>query len=431
MLRTNNINCFGRISVYGPNAACVPSSASAILNCQLLNGDPGVYPLLTGLTVGATYRIQYNGQDCGGGNDRHHDICIGIYNVANNNTVNTPALINDCGTIFNGTTQGGYSVSGTGVGGRNLDGNNATTCPACGGQPGADITFVINNDSWFTFCAANAGIWQVTFNVGSCVFSGVNSGLQMALFTGSPTALTWHSQAPNPTYTGGSWTSPTITLGAGQCAYLMVDGFAGDACSYSYQLTNVSGGCILLPIELLDFSGRANKYYNELSWITASEQNNDFFIIERSTDGIEFREIGKVKGAGSSSSVRLYNYTDRIPKAGTNYYRLVQTDFDGTTTRSKIIVLENKIAHHFEVLSAYPNPANELFTIELSAAGASAITVQVREMSGRNIMELAHTISDGANRIEIPVNQLAKGMYIVTLLNKESGKTEMVKLAVH
>ncbi|TDR24730.1 hypothetical protein C8D80_1776, partial [Flavobacterium cheniae] len=239
LIRTNTTNCFGRVSVYGPNAACVPGVGTAIFDCVILNGDPGVFQALTGLTVGATYRIQYNGQDCGGGNDRAHQFCVGIYNPASNNSVGNGTVIDACGTVFNGTTQGGYFPSGVGAGFRDLDNNLATTCPACGGQPGADVPFVVNNDSWFSFCAATAGTWQVTFNVGACSLSGLNSGLQMAIFTGTPGALTWLSQAPNPTYSGGSWVSPNITLAAGECAYLMVDGFAGDACGYSYVLSPV------------------------------------------------------------------------------------------------------------------------------------------------------------------------------------------------
>lgn len=190
VIRTNTPNCFGRVTVYGPNTVCLPAAGSAILDCVLMNGDPGLYTQLTGLTVGATYRIQYNGQDCGGGNDREHIFCIGVYTVASNNTSNTSSVIDQCGMVFNGTTQGGYFPSGTDTGFRNLDNNAATTCPACGAQPGADVPFVINNDSWFSFCAQTAGTWQVTFNVGTCVMSGINSGAQMAIFTGAPNALT-------------------------------------------------------------------------------------------------------------------------------------------------------------------------------------------------------------------------------------------------
>jgi gliding motility-associated-like protein len=251
VIRTNTTNCFARVSVYGPNAACLPGAGTAIFDCVILNGDPGVFQALTGLTVGATYRIQYNGQDCGGGSDRAHQFCIGIYNPAPNNAVATGSVIDACGTVFNGTTQGGYFPSGSGVGFRDLDNNLGTTCPACGAQPGADVPFVVNNDSWFSFCAATAGTWQVTFTVGACALSGLNSGLQMAIFTGTPGALTWLAQAPNPTYTGDTWVSPNITLAAGECAYLMVDGFAGDACGYSYVLTPIGGS----PCDLVTTCG--------------------------------------------------------------------------------------------------------------------------------------------------------------------------------
>ena len=331
VLRTNNINCFGYISVYGPNPACMPGAGAAILSCVLMNGDPGVYPQLTGLTVGATYFINYNGQGCGGSGDNFHTFCIGVFGVAANNSVTSPSIISSCGTTFNGTTQGGYSPSGTGTGFRNLDGNLSTTCPACGAQPGADIPFVINNDSWFSFCSGTTGTWQITFNVGTCVFSGVNSGLQMALFTGTPTNLTWHSQAANPTYSGGTWTSPNISLNAGQCAYLVVDGFAGDACSYSYTLTNISGGCIVLPVELSNFNVRYDEKSKNvlLDWTTETEVNNDYFTIERSKDLVNFEVVDVVKGNGNSNITQNYHLIDNKPLKGTSYYRLKQTDYDG------------------------------------------------------------------------------------------------------
>lgn len=342
ILKTNVTNLPGVLSVYGPNPTCVPSSASQILTCTILNGDPGVYTQLTGLTVGATYFIQYNGSDGGGANSRVHNFCIGVYTPASNNTVNTPSVISECGTLFNGTTQGGYFPSGTGTGFRNLDNNNSTTCPSCGAQPGADVTFVINNDSWFSFCSGTAGTWQITFNVGTCVFSGTNSGLQMALFTGTPTNLIWFSQAPSPTYSGGSWVSPNITLNAGECAYLMVDGFAGDACSYSYQLTNISGGCVVLPIELLFFEGENMNNYNHMRWVTASEINNSFFTLERSIDGFNWSEIYRTNGAGTTSTLSYYGYKDyEFIKDTINYYRLKQTDFNGVSKYFEIKAVSN------------------------------------------------------------------------------------------
>jgi hypothetical protein len=278
VIRTNTTNCFARVSVYGPNVACLPSGATAIYDCVLLNGDPGFYQSLTGLTIGGTYRIQYNGQDCGGGNDRAHQFCIGIYNPAPNNSVPNSSVIDECGVTFNGTTQGGYFPSGNGTGFRNLDNNLTTVCPACPTGYGADVPFVINNDSWFSFCASTTGTWQVTFTVGSCTLSGANSGLQMAIFTGTPTNLTWLSQAPSPTSSGNTWTSPNITLTAGECVYLMVDGFAGDACGYSYTLTPISGSSCVL------FSCSSSTIWNGSSWSNGAPNSNVNAVINGTYD---------------------------------------------------------------------------------------------------------------------------------------------------
>ncbi len=424
VLRTNDINCYGYLSVYGPNPTCMPGAGAAILSCVLMNGDPGYYPQLTGLTVGATYYINYNGQGCGGGNDAFHVFCIGVYNTANNNTVNSPSLITACGVTFNGSTQGGYSPSGTGTGFRNLDNNNATTCPACGAQPGADVSFVINNDSWFSFCTVNAGTWQIAFNVGTCVFSGVNSGAQMALFTGTPSALTWHSQAANPTYSGGSWTSPTITLAAGECAYMMVDGFAGDACAYSYTLTNLTGGCIVLPIELISFNAHKKGDEIKADWVTATESNNSYFTLEKSKDGIVWETVGVVVSQavnGNSTQVLNYSKVDTKPYSGTSYYRLKQTDYDGKTTTSAIqaIQFEEDANLDFDIV---PNPASQDgFVLNFNHPSDSNYTLEIVDLTGKLVYSKPVQITD----TKLEINEtLSKGMYFLQLKNADNSFTK-------
>ena len=76
-----------------------------------------------------------------------------------------------------------------------------------------------------------------------------------------------------------------------------------------------------------------------LKWETASEINNDYFIIERSRSAEGFESIGKVPGANNSEQIRYYSFTDHKPWEGINYYRLTQVDFDGERTSSYIIAL--------------------------------------------------------------------------------------------
>jgi hypothetical protein len=92
-----------------------------------------------------------------------------------------------------------------------------------------------------------------------------------------------------------------------------------------------------LPVELMSYDAKANSEYVELNWSTASEVNNDFFTVERSTDGIHFAKILTKKAVGNSSVANNYSANDLSPVNGTSYYRLRQTDFDGKNTASKIV----------------------------------------------------------------------------------------------
>lgn len=96
-----------------------------------------------------------------------------------------------------------------------------------------------------------------------------------------------------------------------------------------------------LPIELLAFSGEKRGDYNELSWETAAELNNDFFTIEKTEDGISFEIVGRENGAGTSIIKSNYKMIDNNVKPIINYYRLIQTDFDGKSETSNLISIDN------------------------------------------------------------------------------------------
>ena len=84
-----------------------------------------------------------------------------------------------------------------------------------------------------------------------------------------------------------------------------------------------------LPIELAAFGAKQQKDAIQINWTTATEINNSYFTIEKSTNGTEFYPLAKVRGAGNSTFNISYSYVDHAPVAGISYYRLKQTDFDG------------------------------------------------------------------------------------------------------
>lgn len=111
---------------------------------------------------------------------------------------------------------------------------------------------------------------------------------------------------------------------------------------YYYDITRFTIDCDnVLPITLIDFSGFDEGDYNYLQWSTSSEINNDYFTIEKSENAIHWSELGRVDGSGNSSVEKSYSYVDKNPYAGTTYYRLKQTDYNGNFEYFNIIAIEN------------------------------------------------------------------------------------------
>jgi len=96
-----------------------------------------------------------------------------------------------------------------------------------------------------------------------------------------------------------------------------------------------------MPVELISFKGEILSTGNSLNWSTASEMNNDYFTLEKSSNGLDFHELTRVNGAGSTSSTMNYSHTDFDRAMRINYYRLSQTDYDGTFEIVGLISLNN------------------------------------------------------------------------------------------
>jgi hypothetical protein len=119
-----------------------------------------------------------------------------------------------------------------------------------------------------------------------------------------------------------------------------------------------------LPVELVKFEARAAKSAVELTWQTASERNNNRFVIERSSDAKIWTPLGAVMGAGDSEQYNAYQFLDRSPLEGLQFYRLKQIDDNGDVSLSKIVsvVFAAKNTGHLQI---YPNPSADRVTIEL------------------------------------------------------------------
>ncbi|MBL0342000.1 MAG: T9SS type A sorting domain-containing protein [Bacteroidetes bacterium] len=179
-----------------------------------------------------------------------------------------------------------------------------------------------------------------------------------------------------------------------------------------------------LPVELVSFKAQCDQKDMEISWITASEINNELFTVERSIDGVDFEPIASLKGAGNSTSSHSYTIIDVQPLDGINYYRLKQTDTDGAFTYSEIITKTScDLKGAVKIYSYVENNQNIQVVMETSI-GEKA-TLVVTDLSGRVVYNKGITVNAGFNQFTIPAYGFSQGMYLVSLkgeLNKHSDK---------
>jgi hypothetical protein len=143
---------------------------------------------------------------------------------------------------------------------------------------------------------------------------------------------------------------------------------------------------IVLPIELTSFTATCDGKSALVEWTTATERNNNYFIVEHSDDAINFTEVARVASAGNSIEPLDYSYTDYGIHGGDNYYRLVQVDYDGTRSVSDIVVVNciENAAGEPDVL-AYPNPFYGELTLELDNFDNRPARIDVYDMLGKLI----------------------------------------------
>jgi hypothetical protein len=166
-----------------------------------------------------------------------------------------------------------------------------------------------------------------------------------------------------------------------------------------------------LPVELVRFDGTVNQCKADLMWETASEMNNDYFSVQKSSNAIDWNEIAQVKGNGNSTTPQTYNYTDVQSNTGIIYYRLVQYDFDGRNDLSNVISVNGQGCDGFE-FKLYPNPTYEFVNIELNQFKEK---YQYTIYSSKGDMVRTSNLLNATQRIY--VGDLASGAYLMNLVS--------------
>ncbi|MEM9819938.1 MAG: T9SS type A sorting domain-containing protein [Bacteroidota bacterium] len=180
------------------------------------------------------------------------------------------------------------------------------------------------------------------------------------------------------------------------------------------QLTNEIFNCdAILPVELLSFEVSAkNNTTSLIQWQTVNESYNDYFTIERSFDGRNFVAIDELSGAGHSQQLLHYEVLDTRPQRGVNYYRLKQTDYDGTYSYSEIRSVTFSQVQAGIDIEVFPNPTSDVLRVRFNE-GLDQGQLQLFDGLGRLIIQ--QQLDPQTNQTQLSLQELTAGLYWISI----------------
>ncbi len=191
-----------------------------------------------------------------------------------------------------------------------------------------------------------------------------------------------------------------------------------DLGAYEYQGT--------LPVTLISYTATKNGSTALLTWKTASEQNNQKFVIERGTSANNFTFFKEIAGAGNSTTSLNYSVVDYTPLAGTNYYRLTQYDHNGTPTILGVEALTFGLTQ--EKTTIYPNPAKAYIWVDPSSSN-EITSLNLISLTGKNLLTNNYAQTATQENVKLDLANIPAGTYILWI-NKGKPNAEKQKLLV-
>lgn len=299
------------------------------------------------------------------------------------------------------------------------NGNNAANTTGgfndAAGGGGAAGTVVLQINSYSVVSTCSLQIQSNGGNGGSSPFGtthagGGAGGQGVVVFSSAQPTLNVLTTANNGT--------PGCNVSGTPCP---VGGSAGSASGTNGQgiFTNISGA---LPVEVVNFNAEKQGNHVLLTWSTSTETNNDFFTLEKSMDAVSFQSFDKVKSKGNkgnSNKPLTYSAKDMSPYSGTSYYRLLQTDLNGSTRKHRIVTIEDNSLNSFQLL-AYPNPNKGSFFVRLHGDANQHVEFALVDISGRVILNGTQLSTGGEDIFQlVPQETLSAGVYILKVTYKQ------------
>ena len=173
-----------------------------------------------------------------------------------------------------------------------------------------------------------------------------------------------------------------------------------------------------LPVELIHFTAvPVNNEVVDVDWVTGSEVNNDYFVVEKSKDAVNYLVLDSVKsyGNGNSSNQQSYKLIDKQPYSGISYYRLKQVDFDNTHSYSNIEIVNFE---GLEIISLFPNPSDGEVNITIKSSFEGTIQLTIYDALGKLNYSKEFNINEGNTQISNVITG-AMGKYFVSVVTSD------------
>ena len=222
----------------------------------------------------------------------------------------------------------------------------------------------------------------------------------------------------------------SLNVNAGDFYYLMISDYTKSGSGFTLSF---GGTCTIscespMPVELLSFEARCDNNNVALSWTTASETNNDYFTIERSSDVSTWEFVKSVPGAGNSNSTQFYSAVDKDPRGGISYYRLRQIDFDGNSeTFNPVAVNCNDEGSHPQI-SFSPNPFTSELIVNIQNLDFNKASVAIYDVLGKIIYHKNISSDELPDKtFSINLRNLSSGIYMVSFTSEEFTETGRIE----
>ncbi len=304
--------------------------------------------------------------------------------------------------------------------------NSPLTANNAGASADGPVTnYSVENNTWYKWKAPS------DWTTGQSAFIRVSNpicnsleGLQILLWNTSnacpdnadkPAVVSKTPEIENEYYY--QWTPQ-----AGRSYYVSVDGYAGTACQFNFEI----GAKTELPVNLITLDASSSGNSVELSWLTADESNNSSFTIEKSKDAEQFIPLMKLPGAGKSTTERAYQSRDEFPFPGINYYRLKQTDSEGNYTYTKTVAVNVK--GEGNLFHASTEPGDDKIDLGYFSTEEGRAIFRLYNESGKPMYNMSVQLHPGRNNYKIHSQLFPVGAYTVKLETATARHSENILL---